>query len=96
MQTNLERSDKTLPSREQVLEEVRQLVAEQAAVPTSEVRAELDLFADLAYDSLDIVELAMELEEHFDITVPDALSEQARTVGQIADGVMQLIVVRER
>ena len=96
MQTNLERSDKTLPSREQVLEEVKQLVAEQVALPTREIREEHDLIADLGYDSLDVVELAMELEEHFDITVPDAMSEQARSVGQIADGVMQLIVVRER
>ena len=32
----------------------------------------------------------MELEEHFDITVPDTMSDQARTVGQITDGVMQL------
>ena len=32
----------------------------------------------------------MELEEHFDIIVPDTMSEQARTVGQVTDGVMQL------
>ena len=96
MQTHLDRSDRTLPSREQVLAEVKQLVAEQVALPVSEVREEHDLIADLAYDSLDVVELAMELEEHFDITVPDTMSEQARTVGQIADGVTQLIVVRER
>ena len=96
MQTHLDRSDKTLPSREQVLEEVKQLVAEQVALPVNEVREEHDLIADLGYDSLDVVELAMELEEHFNITVPDTMSEQARTVGQIADGVMQLIAVVER
>lgn len=95
MQIHLDQSDKTLPSREQVLEEVRQLVAEQIALPVNEVREEHDLIANLGYDSLDVVELAMELEEHFNITVPDAMSEQARTVGQITDGVVQLIVVGE-
>ena len=91
MQTSMDRSDKTLPSRAHVLEEVKQLVAEQVALPAGEIREEHDLIVDLTFDSLDVVELAMELEEHFAITVPDTLSEQARTVGQIADGVMQLL-----
>ena len=82
---------KRCPRAKQVLEEVRQLVAEQIALPVNEVREEHDLIVDLAYDSLDVVELAMELEEHFNITVPDTMSEQARSVGQIADGVMELI-----
>ncbi len=93
MQTHLDRSDKTQPSREQVLGKVKQLVAEQVALPVHEVREEHDLIVDLAYDSLDVVELAMELEENFDITVSDTMSEQARTVGQITDGVLQLIGV---
>jgi len=91
MQTHSDRYGKTLASREEVLAEVKQLVAEQVALPVNEVREEHDLIVDLAYDSLDIVELAMELEEHFDITVPDSMTEQGRTVGQIADGVMKLI-----
>jgi acyl carrier protein len=95
MQTHFERPGKTLSSREQVLEQVKQLVAEQVAMPVSEIREEQDLIADLGYDSLDIVELAMELEEHFAITVPDEMSEQARTVGKITDGVLQLLAAGE-
>jgi len=74
---------------------IKQLVGEQIALPPSQVREVHDLILDLGYDSLDVVELAMELEEHFDISVPDAMSDQARTVGQIADGVMERIGVRE-
>jgi acyl carrier protein len=96
MHTDLERSEKTPSSREHVLEQVRQLVAEQIALPPGVVREEHDLVADLGYDSLDVVELAMELEEHFEITVPDTMSEQARTVGQIADGVMQVLQIEMR
>ena len=94
MQVQLDRSDKTQPSREQVLEEVNNL--SPSRLPAGERgprRTRSD--RDFAYDSLDVVELAMELEENFDVTVPDTMSEQARTVGQIADGVMELIVVGE-
>ncbi len=94
MQTNLERSDKRRLSREQTLDGVKQLVAEQVSLPVVQIREEQDLIADLGYDSLDVVELAMELEEHFDITVPDDMSDRAKTVGQVADGVMQLISLR--
>jgi len=95
MQTHLERSGKILLAREQVFDEVRRLVAEQASLPAGEIREEHDLIGDLGYDSLDVVELAMELEEHFSITVPDNMSEEARTVGQITDGVLHLIAERE-
>jgi acyl carrier protein len=67
MQTHLERSGKILLSREQVFDEVRRLVPEQASLPAGEIREEHDLIGDLGYDSLDVVELAMELEEHFKI-----------------------------
>jgi acyl carrier protein len=87
MQANLERSGKVVPSREQVATEVRELVAEQDSLPIAEIREEHDLVGDLGYDSLDLVELAMELEEHFQISVPDSLSEQGRTVRQVIDGV---------
>jgi len=46
--------------------------------------------ADLGCDSLDVIEITMEVEEHFDVTVPDEASERIDTVGQIADGVLEL------
>jgi len=46
---------------------------------------------DLSADSLDIVEIAMEVEEHFDISVPDEQSESPRTVRQIVDAVLPLL-----
>ena len=51
----------------------------------------MSLFNDLGYDSLDIVEATMEVEEHFNITVPDDQAEPIRTVGSIVDGVMRLL-----
>ena len=40
---------------------------------------------DLKADSLDIVELVMELEEEFDITIPDEAAEKIQTVGQAVE-----------
>jgi len=50
MQTQSDRTGKTLPSRGQVLEEVKQLVAEQVTLPVNEVREEHDLSVDLAFE----------------------------------------------
>ncbi len=94
MPARTDRSGGLLPSRDRVLEEVKRLVAEHNAVPRDRLEENTDLKADLGYDSLGVIELAMSLEEHFDITVPDEGSEKARTVGQITDLVMELL--RER
>jgi NADH dehydrogenase (ubiquinone) 1 alpha/beta subcomplex 1, acyl-carrier protein len=45
----------------------------------------LSLVADLSFDELDRVELAMELEEAFDIEVTDAEAEAWSTVGSVID-----------
>jgi acyl carrier protein len=80
------------PSRDQVLDGVRKIVGEQMGMPPENIRETDALEADLGCDSLDVVEIAMEVEEHFGIDVPEDLGEGARTVGQIADGVMQLLI----
>lgn len=84
-------SDKAVPTRMDVLADVKQIVAEFTSVPLDEIQESHDLFNDLGYDSLDIVEATMEVEEHFNITVPDNQAEPIRTVGSIVDGVMRLL-----
>jgi acyl carrier protein len=50
-------------------------------VPKEEVTLESSIIEDLKADSLDVVELVMELEDEFDITIPDDDYEKLRTVG---------------
>jgi acyl carrier protein len=78
-------------NREEVLEAVKQIVAENATVSAENIREEHHLENDLGCDSLDIVEISMEIEEHFDISIPDEVSEHAQNVGAIVDGVMLLL-----
>ncbi|MCC6124028.1 MAG: acyl carrier protein [Pirellulales bacterium] len=77
--------------RGQVFEAVKAIVAEHATFSAAEIRPEHHLENDLGCDSLDIVEISMEIEEHFDISIPDEISEQTKTVGSIVEGVMQLL-----
>ena len=49
------------------------------------------LLGDLAWDMFDDVECVMEIEEHFGVSVPDEISERAKTVGDIVDAVLMLL-----
>jgi acyl carrier protein len=51
-------------------------------VDKEKVTPETSFVNDLGADSLDTVELVMELEEEFDITIPDDAAEKIQTVGQ--------------
>lgn len=91
MSVNAHPSRAHAPSREQVLADVKQIVAESAGMPAEQIRETHTLLTDLGCDSLEIVEIVMEVEEHFDVSVPDGLEEEIRTVGDIADGVLRLL-----
>lgn len=65
-----------------VKERVIDIVAEQLGVEKEKVSEETSFVNDLGADSLDQVELVMELEEEFDINIPDDAAEKIQTVGQ--------------
>ncbi|HYQ05190.1 MAG TPA: acyl carrier protein [Polyangiaceae bacterium] len=52
-------------------------------MPLARVKLSSNLIADLGADSLGLVELVLALEEAFDIEVPDELTENVHTVGDI-------------
>ena len=64
-----------------VEERVQKIIAEQLSVSEDQVTSEASFVDDLGADSLDTVELVMELEEEFDITIPDDAAEKIQTVG---------------
>ena len=65
-----------------VAERVVDIVAEQLGVEKDKITPETSFVNDLGADSLDTVELVMELEEEFDINIPDDAAEKIQTVGQ--------------
>jgi len=68
-----------------VTERVIEIVAEQLGVSKEQVTPETSFVNDLGADSLDTVELVMELEEEFDVNIPDDAAEKIQTVGEAID-----------
>ena len=66
-------------------EKVIQIVSDQLGVPVEEVNRDSKFVDDLKADSLDLVELGMEFEDTFDITIPDEDYEKIQTVGDAID-----------
>lgn len=68
-----------------VEERVVEIVSEQMGVAKDQITRDTSFITDLGADSLDTVELVMEFEEEFDITIPDEEAEKIQTVGQAVD-----------
>jgi len=66
-------------------ERVTEIIVQQLLVDASEVKPEASLVDDLKADSLDLVELAMALEEEFGMDVVDEDMEKIRTVQDAVD-----------
>ncbi len=60
---------------------VKEIIVEKLGVDEEEITPEASFTNDLGADSLDTVELIMEFEKEFDITIPDEDAEQIATVG---------------
>jgi acyl carrier protein len=69
-------------SAQEVEAKVREIIAKILRVPAEPLRAETRFREDLGADSLILVELIYELEQEFDITIPDERAQKVRTVGE--------------
>ena len=69
-------------SEKSIEDKVRDIIVDQLGVNAEQVVKEARFIEDLGADSLDTVELVMELEEEFDINIPDDAAEKIQTVGQ--------------
>ena len=60
---------------------VKEIIADKLGVDEADVKPEASFTNDLGADSLDTVELIMEFEKSFNITIPDDQAEKITTVG---------------
>ncbi len=74
-----------MASEKEVEEKVISIVSEQLGVDKAEISRETSFVNDLNADSLDTVELIMELEDAFEMSIPDEEAEKIQTVGQAID-----------
>ena len=74
--------------RAQALSELQSILVEQLGVDASEVVETASFSEDLNADSLDLVEMIMEMEDKFGVKIPDEEAEKIVTVGDAVDYVV--------
>ncbi len=74
---------------QEIEQKVIAIVAEQLSVDKAEISRNTSFVNDLNADSLDTVELVMELEDEFDLTIPDEEAEKLKTVGEAIDYIVK-------
>ena len=74
-----------------IQEKVIEIVSEQMGVDKADVSPETSFINDLNADSLDTVELVMEFEDEFDMSIPDEEAEKIQTVGAAIDYITKIM-----
>ncbi|HEV3480062.1 MAG TPA: acyl carrier protein [Gaiellaceae bacterium] len=72
-------------SRDEVFERIKEVLAERLSVEEADITEEANFQEDLDADSLDLVEMIMELEDQFGIKIPDEDAQKIQTVGQAVE-----------
>lgn len=72
-------------TRDEIYEALKKTLVEELEIDASKITPEADFKNDLDADSLHLVELAMELEDSYDVTIPDEVALELKTVGSVVD-----------
>ncbi|TDQ42390.1 acyl carrier protein [Aureibacillus halotolerans] len=72
-------------SNEDILNRVTKIIVDRLGVDEAKIKTEASFKDDLGADSLDVVELVMELEDEFDMEISDEDAEKIATVGDAVD-----------
>ncbi|MEG1555826.1 MAG: acyl carrier protein [Bacteroidales bacterium] len=75
----------------EIIDKVQAIIAEKLSVDAADVTPEKSFTNDLGADSLDTVELIMEFEKEFGISIPDEQAEKIATVGDAVKFIEQTI-----
>ena len=77
-----------MAGKEDIVERVKRLIAENLGVSVEEVRPDASFIDDLGADSIARVELVMAIEKEFDVAIPDDEAEELNTVQQAIDYIL--------
>lgn len=72
-------------TRDEIYEALRKTLADELEIDDAKISLEADFKRDLDADSLHLIELAMELEDNYGISIPDEAATELTTVGTVVD-----------
>ena len=75
----------------EIKEKVISLIKDQMTKPDIDIEDDMLFIEDLGFDSLDTVQLVMDLEEEFDISIPDEDAEELLQVGQAIEYIKEQV-----
>ncbi|MCO6510291.1 MAG: acyl carrier protein [Aridibacter famidurans] len=78
----------------EIAEKTISVIAEFKEIDKSAISVDTKL-EDLEMDSLDALNLIFELEEAFDITIPDEQASETKTIGEMVEGIEKLLAMKE-
>jgi len=81
-------------SPEAIAEEVKKIFEKTLKVEPDKLQPGTVLKDDLNLDSLDMIEVVYEVEDHFDVQIPEESIKEIRTFQQVVDGLHQAIAAK--
>ncbi|MFO0972798.1 MAG: acyl carrier protein [Phycisphaerae bacterium] len=84
-----------MPTTAEIQDKVVAIVSEQMGVDKKEITMDTSFVRDLNADSLDTVELVMEFEDEFELSIPDDEAEKIQTVGQAVQFIEKVLATKK-
>jgi acyl carrier protein len=81
--------------KEEILYKVEDVIVDFLAIDRALIKPETKLFEDLDFDSIDAIELILQLEEKYDEKISADKLKSARTIQDVVDCLYELLLARE-
>ena len=82
-------------NKEEILYKVEDVVVDLLAIDRAKIKPETKLYEDLDFDSIDAIELILQLEEKYDEKISADKLKSARTIQDVVDCLYELLLARE-
>ncbi len=82
-------------NKEEILYKVEDVIVDFLAIDRALIKPETKLFEDLDFDSIDAIELILQLEEKYDEKISADKLKSARTIQDVVDCLYELLLARE-
>ena len=83
-----------MPTSEEIAETLKEIFQKTLKIEPENIKPETNLKDDLNLDSLDMIEVVYEVEDHFDVQIPEESIKEIRTFQQVVDGLGKALAAK--